>query len=465
MRQLTFLLCFGWFFGESQGTYDIMPNTQELDSIVQSALPNKEGPGLAVIIAQGDDVLYEKGFGLANIEHQIPFTTATISDLGSVAKQFTAFAIAMLADEGKLGLDDPITRYFPDAPDFGITIRHMIHHLSGLREIYTMKSLAGNPRSGISQFEAQELLLRSDAVNFEPGSDYAYCNTGYMLLADIIVQVSNTSFEPFMQDRIFRPLGMNDTYIMDIQGETFPNRADSYRFDPEYGWVQVYDVSSAYGQGGMYASLTDVKKWLDNFRTQKVGSKAVHELIVRPAVLTDGSPTDYAFGMVSENWQGVERLLHTGSSAGYRAYVAYYPAFDLAIMFKGNWDRLNSIRLGNRLLEALLKEKLQKTNLKPEQSVNGVIDNAPPYTPDQLDEFTGAFYSEALDITYTLSYYQETLELSKGKISNHLLEKEKIDQFEVEGIGKLTFVRDDAGSIIGFYIHTPGVRHLWFAKK
>ena len=459
------VLCWGWLHSQCQSTKDLLLNRPALDSIVLTQLPEQPGPGLAVIISQGNQEPYTAAFGLANLEHQIPFTGNTISDLGSVAKQFTAFAIALLVEEGKLNLDTPISSFFPKAPDFGITVRQMIHHTSGIREVYDLKSLAGMPREGISQFEAQEVLNNSIDVNFEPGTSYAYCNTAYMLLADIVEHVSGQGFEAFMRDKIFNPLNMHDTYIMDIQGEIFPMRADSYRSDTKHGWVQVYDVSSAYGQGGMYASLWDMKKWMDNLKNRTLGSDNTHELFRTPGKFKDGTTSDYAFGIRVQQWRNVNRLLHSGASAGYRAYVAYYPDFDLQIMLKGNWSGLSVSVLGDKLAAIVLQSQLSVPD--PDQMLPVMEKQKPVFShlsKQKSEQYIGSFYSKELNITYLVERKEDALCLRKGSLSYHEMRSEEEDVFLVPGIGRIHFIREKNGEINGFQINTSRVKRLQFFR-
>jgi len=450
------------FFGESQTGYSAEMNNASLTALIEEYVP-ANGPGLAVQIMRGDNLLYVKGFGKANVEHDIPFTPSTVSDLGSVAKQFTAFGIALLADEGKLDLDADIRSFFPEAPDFGkpVKVRHMVHHTSGLREIYSMKAMAGNPRSGISQFEAQELLTYSEELNFEPGERWLYCNTSYMLLADIIEQVSGQTFEEFMQDRIFHPLGMQDTYIMDVQGETFPNRADSYREDEKYGWVQVYDVSSAYGQGGFYSSLHDLAKWVGNFRTRQVGSDAVHELLRTAGTLNDGESTGYGFGLFVDDWRGVPRLSHGGASAGYRSYVAYFPDQQLQIITKGNWSGMNAAGMATALAEKLLGDALEDP--EPRDRGQQVTEEEPYTFSGDLTKYVGRYYAPELDVYCEVVEEDGKLFLKSRMFGMGELEPVADHEFFGRGIGLLRF-QQNKNKVYEFRLDEGRVLNLRFDR-
>ena len=430
---------------------------------IMSAYDEPGEPGAAVAVVQGGETVLSKGYGLANIEHNIPMTPQTSSDIGSVAKQFTAFAIALLAEEGKLELDANIRTWFPETPDFGITVRHMVHHISGLREIYTAKSIAGNPREGISQFEAQELLRYAEELNFPPGSQYAYCNTAYMLLADIVAEVSDMSFADFMRTRIFEPLGMHDTYIMDVQGETFPNRADSYTYTAEGPFRQVYDVSSAYGQGGMYTTMDDLVKWLRNLSAGTVGGPEVLQQMRERGVLTNGDTLDYAFGLVIDEWQGLDRISHTGSSAGYRAYLAWYPSEELGILIKANRADFNVTRTGELLADAYL----QVMSREPEAAKEREEQPTPkiePLSTAERNACLGSYYSPELDVWYDMVEQDGQLAL-KNRIRGVMPLTRKEDGAFSSRLGSIRFIRTDSSVVTGFRLDAGRVLNLRFDKK
>ena len=224
-------------------------------------------PGAVFAVVRQGKVVFAEGYGVANLEHGIPLGRETVLDIGSVAKQFTAFAIALLADEGALSLDDDIRTHLPEVPDFGdvITIRHMVHHMSGLREIYTSEGIAGRQNGdAVQQADALRLTEHMHELNFTPGDQYLYCNTAYMMLADIVARASGMPFPQFMEERVFGPVGMHHTTIMSKLGQSIPGVAESYSPDDE-GFVRVFDNSSLYGAGGMYSTVDDLALWMNNY--------------------------------------------------------------------------------------------------------------------------------------------------------------------------------------------------------
>lgn len=241
---------------------------QDLETTVDSLLSAWNGadrPGIAVAYFEGGRTVFQKAYGLANLEHGIAWQTDTVSDAGSVSKQFMGFAMVLLEEEGKLSLDDDIRTHLPELPDFGhpITIDDLIYHRSGLREIYATLAMIGR-RGGdaIFQEEAQTLVKHQAELQFEPGSRYLYNNTEYMLLADIVEVVTGMEFHDWMRERIFAPLGMDDTTIMTRQGQVIPRVATSYSRNRNGEWSQIYDNSTIQGAGGIYTTVEDLGKWI-----------------------------------------------------------------------------------------------------------------------------------------------------------------------------------------------------------
>lgn len=362
-------------------------------------------PGLAVGIAYEGNLLYSKGFGMANLETGTVFSPETVSDMGSVAKQMTCLGIVLLAQEGKLSLDDSLRRFIPEAAACGspIRIRHLIHHTSGIREVYSMLALAGwKAGDGIRQEHALDLIQHARDLNYPPGDQYLYCNTAYMLLGEIISRVTGMRFEHWMRQRIFEPLGMQHTYIMDAQGEIFPNCAESYSATLPQGWVKVYDNSTAYGQGGVYSTIPDMVRWADNFRTGRVGGASGIQQMLQRGILTNGDTLNYAFGVEHHSFRGLPIIQHTGSSAGYRTALTLVPEKGMSIIVKSNFASFNSSQTTAQILEILFEELssapevAQPKTLDAQPTAAGAFDTAPFTTG------LGQYYAPELEMTYAI---------------------------------------------------------------
>lgn len=423
----------------------------------------REGyPGGAVAIVHEGELVFAKGYGLASLEHGIPFTPETVSDIGSVSKQLTCFGIVLLAQQGKLGLDDDIRQYLPEAPDFGrpITIRHLMNHTSGLREIYATEGIRGyRPGDGILQEDALRLLLQSRELNFPPGERYSYCNTGYMLLADILSRVTGQEFETWMRENIFLPLEMEHTFIMDKRGEVFRNCADSYEKYGEDGFVKIYDNSTVQGAGGVYATLSDLTRWLNHLRRPKIGGKEALASMLQRGILNNGDTLNYALGLTVDTYRGQRVIKHTGSSAGYRALLSYFPELDLGIIVKTNCPSVEREGLVDLLLEDVLDEVEEEDSIPKE-------DSFPTPGPEELQTYTGYFYSAELETVYEFQVKEGRLtgrHFRNGRFDLVSIEK---DVFKSENgfYCTIRYIRDERGAVAGLRMDSGGVEHLRLIK-
>ncbi len=333
--------------------------TLALDALFQDW--NKNTPGGVLTIQKGDQIIYNKAFGAANLEYDIPNTTNTIFETGSVAKQFTAAAIFLLALDGKLSLPDDIRKYLPELPDYGykITIYHLIHHTSGMRDWSSIAALAGRARGTFVYTNAHvlDILIRQEALNFPPGDQYNYSNSNYNLLAIIAERVSGQTLQEFTKERIFQPLGMKNTQWREDYRRTIPNRASAY-----IGYGKKYYLNmpfeNVYGQGGLLTTTEDLLKWNQQYKTLPIGGKPLLDLQLQLGKLNNGSILAYAGGLFIRNYQDVMEISHGGSTAGYRAWLAYYPKEDISVAFLSNNANTNPEKIGGQVAEIILGKRL-----------------------------------------------------------------------------------------------------------
>ncbi|MFC1717655.1 serine hydrolase domain-containing protein [Candidatus Poribacteria bacterium] len=257
-------------------------------------------PGAALAIVKDGSVAYKRGYGSANLEYDIAIDPTSVFSAASVSKQFTAFAITMLAHEGKLSLDDDIRKHLPEVPDFGetITVRHLIHHTSGLRNHSNLFQLAG---WGVgypvrTNDDVMEMVKHQKELNFSPGDEYLYCNTGYTLLAEIVERITELSFREYTEMNIFEPLGMAKTHFHDDRWMIVKNRAYSYD-STDGGFRKKFKTSMIVGNSSLFTTVDDLAKWVLNFDSGKVGSPAVIEQMHQQGYLNNGEMIDYAFGL------------------------------------------------------------------------------------------------------------------------------------------------------------------------
>lgn len=291
-------------------------------------------PGCAAAVSLNGEVVFEKAFGLADLEHNVPNTTQTIFESGSVAKQFTAAALVLLQQDGKLNLDDPVRKYIPELPDYGapLTIRHMLNHTAGLRDWGTVMSLTGVGRGDrvVSQDLAFDVITHQRALDFTPGAEYSYSNSGYNLAAVIVERVSKQKFPSFVEERLFKPLGMKSSSWRDDYQRVVPGRAQAYSRSGNGPWRLNMPFMNVYGNGGMLTTVGDWMKWNAMLDSRSLGAPLVEALETR-GVLNDGRKIAYALGLTVDSYKGMKDVSHGGATAGYQTFLARYPDHKVSV--------------------------------------------------------------------------------------------------------------------------------------
>ncbi|MGH7693926.1 MAG: serine hydrolase domain-containing protein [Gemmatimonadaceae bacterium] len=329
-----------------------------IDSIF-AAYATTTSPGCIVGVGQAGKHVYAKAYGMANLEYNVPLTPESVSESGSVAKQFTAAALALLQLDGKLSIDDDIRKYLPEVPDFGqrITIRNLLNHTSGLRDQWAMWGLAdrgpGNEVHTIPK--VLDLVRRQRDLNFPVGSEYLYSNTGYVLASVIVTRVSGMPFARFTQERLFKPLGMNHTQWRDDYRRIVPNRATAYSREGS-GWVQDMPFTMVHGNGGLLTTVGDWLIWNDALDRGLLGKPELTRMLETQGQLTSGRTLDYALGLtITQARPGIREIAHGGATAGYRTYLARYPeANKLSVALLCNAANANATALARRVAGVFL---------------------------------------------------------------------------------------------------------------
>jgi len=296
-------------------------------------------PGGVVGVVDGGRVVFEKAYGMASLEYGVRHGTGTPTNIGSVTKQFTAMAILLLQADGKLSLDDDVREHIPELPDFGVTItlKNMLNHVTGFREIYNFLPMSGRQgEDHIDRGEAIEIIQRQPDLQDPPNTLFNYNNTGYVLLATIVERVSGQTFPDFMAERIFRPLGMNNTRVKYTQGEIIPGASQGYVPGAEGGWASARDLAAAAGAGGIYTTFRDMTRWMGNYRDKTVGGPAAIEAITTRNILESGDTTPYALGLGIGKMRGLDIYQHTGGDVAHRTYFAYLPGIDAGVFMSSN---------------------------------------------------------------------------------------------------------------------------------
>lgn len=328
-----------WFFPSLVWSKDLLQVKQwkAVDSLFTEF--DSGTPGAAVGIYQDGIPIYEKGYGMARLESASPIMPSTIFRIASVSKQFTAFAVLLLAYEGKLNLDDDIRSYLPYVPDFGrkMSIRHLVFHTSGFRDYDSLLHFSGLSGSSIiTQNSALELIKHQNTINFNPGSEFAYNNTGYVLLAEVVKTVSGESLREFADKRIFKPLQMHHTKFSDDMLEVVGGTADSYALNDSGKWGRGILNQESVGATGVRTTIQDMAKWVNNFTHARVGGEILLNEFIQPGRLDDGVPIAYGFGLYRMNWLGRDALMHTGSEGKFTSIFVHFPKENFSIVILAN---------------------------------------------------------------------------------------------------------------------------------
>jgi CubicO group peptidase (beta-lactamase class C family) len=314
-------------------------------------------PGCAVGVSRHGRTVLARAYGMSNLEYDVPNTTETIFEAGSVAKQFTAGAVLLLAQQGKLSLDDQVRKHIPELPDYSapLTIRHMIHHTSGLRDWGTIATVEGWPRGSRVHTHAHvlDIVKRQRALNFRPGSEYLYSNTGYNLLAIIVERVSGRSFAEFTRAEIFEPLGMTRTQWRDDFTRVVKGRATAYA-PTSNGFRLDMPFENVHGNGGLLTTVEDLLRWSANFDLPRLGGPTFVREQVRQARLTGGREIEYAAGLRVTRYRGVPEVSHSGSTAGYRAFLTRFPDQGVAVAVLCNHAGAPAGSLAHRVADVFL---------------------------------------------------------------------------------------------------------------
>ena len=373
------------FFAQSQSEIENLP--QKVDSMF---LDIKDGlhPGTAILIVKDKDVILNKGFGYANLEHQVPITPNTLFDLASLAKQFTGYSIALLIEQGMIFKSDDIKKYLPEFPDFEqkITIGNLLHHTSGLRDWTSTFPLAGKSFDNVISYDQiLRMVQEQRKLNFVPGTKYSYSNTGYNLLVEIIQRVTGASFREWTHQNIFSPLEMNNTLFLDNHNEVINNRATGYYKDEHGHYNYASNNLTALGSSSLYSTTTDLAKWVNHLMYPEDEWKPIIERMFQTEVLNNGDENNYASGIVKTKFKDTPLIAHSGSWASFSTYIALFPKHRLSVIVLNNNEKSAS-RIVRQIASFFVP------NSKEEQNGDEVIENkAIDISEKILDEYVGTY--------------------------------------------------------------------------
>ena len=396
-------------------------------------------PGCTVGIVRNDSLIFSKGYGLANLEYGIPNTAATLYHMASVSKQFTGYAMILLARKGKLQLDDDIRKYLSWFPDLKekITIRHLLNHTSGIRDQWQLLAISGTRLDDvITQDHIVKLLAQQRALNFKPGEKYSYSNSGYTMLAEIVKSITGQTLRAFTDSAIFKPLGMTSTHFHDDYTEIEKNRSYSYnRIDSARFANSVLSYSNA-GATSLFTNIPDLSKWVTNFYNPKVGDQKDLDALTQKGRLNSGKELTYAAGIAVDTYKGWRQYSHSGGDAGFRTHLSVFPDLKMGFMVFSNLGDFNPGASLHAVADLFLKDSTQKkeeAKTAPRDSIAAILKDSL-----SLKKFLGDYIGqEGLPFSF---------DIRRGKLYYHIYDehnfliKERNDTFSIPSAPHIKFV-------------------------
>jgi CubicO group peptidase (beta-lactamase class C family) len=390
-------------------------------------------PGGVVMVSHQNKIIFSEAYGLANIPYNIPNDEETVFGIGSLSKQFTAMGIVLLQLDGKLLFDDDIKKYLPEMHNFSkpITIRHLLHHTSGLRSSPELFGLAGwRDGDAITNEDAYRYLAKQTYLNFETNSEFMYTNSGYILLAKIIENITKQDFKSWIKEKIFQPLQMNSTFIEEDYSKIITKTASSYTEMEPAVFISVEDFDLTYGASNVYSTCSDILKWSKNFnQTPKEWQKAFATLTTLD-ILNSGRKNNYAFGVFVEDFYGNHRVQHTGAIAGFQSIMYAYPNDDLEIVILSNYRSNQIFKIADQISQLFLQNK-SETDV-----ANTVVINPIKLGANSLKKYEGIYWNDSDNYSRKIYMQNDTLWYLRSNNKKSPLIPIALNEFQIGGINE-----------------------------
>jgi CubicO group peptidase (beta-lactamase class C family) len=427
-----------------------------------TAWNNLQTPGAAVAVAKNGKIIFEKGYGSADLEHNIPITPKTIFHIASVSKQFTAFSILLLEKEGKLSINDDVRKYIPEIPDFGkvITLNELMHHTSGLRDQWDLLAMAGWRLDDIiTKDQILRLVSRQKELNFNPGDEFLYCNTGFTLLAEVVARVSGQTFAEFTRTHIFEPLKMANTLFYDDCEKIVKNRAYSFHSDST-GFKKSILSYSTVGATSLFTTVEDLSLWAMNFENPVVGKDVIRKMDMR-GILNKGDTISYAMGQGIGIYKGLKIISHGGADAGYRTALCRFPDQHFSVNVLSNLASFDPTGMALKIADIYLRDvevaekPKQAPEVKKEPEAIPVSKNI-TIDPDTLNAYCGQYELQpGFVATFTVDDKKIIVE-APGLPKTPMIPVSSTT-FEVKEVSAMvTFIRDASGKITKIKVKMNG---------
>ena len=466
-----FLCCAGISPAQTRGD----EKEKKVDELF-SPYKTKDSPGAAVVVVQDGKIILQKEYGLADLESGLPIRASTVFPVGSVSKQFTGYAILLLEQQGRLKLTDDIRKYLPELPEFmsRMTIRHILNHTSGLREQENLFAMCGITTADVfGNADSMEFLKRQKEWNFPPGDEIEYCNSGFILAAEIIARITGKSMREWTFENIFKPIGMNDTCFNDDGSRIIKNMAQSYFLPPGTNELAKGILSSSnVGSTGVITTSTDMAKWLIHFGDPRVGGAAVmNKMLTDTCTTSQGELVDYSYGIAVTKNNGLKANFHSGSEAGYRAFDVFYPEYKFGVAVLSNFLKINAQDLGFKIAKIFLENQMEPPAVMKNQRQDPTdpqAESGKKYVllGKDFGQYAGSYFSDELETQYVIVLRNDSLVMKHIRNAEIILTPDSLDHFTGEyPMVSLHFIRDAENRIAGFRVSSARVRNLLFNKK
>ena len=430
-------------------------------------------PGCALGIVRDGELVYGRGYGMANLELGVPITIHSVFRTGSVSKQFTAAVVAIATMDGHLELDDPLQTWIPELPDYGepLTVRHALHHTSGLRDYLTLMRLRG--LRGDDYYTGEELVevqARQQELNFPPGSEYLYSNSGYFLLTEVVSRATGKPFREYAEEVLFGPLGMTHSHFHDDHTHVVPGRADGYAPLRQGGFRLSMTTLDMIGDGGVYASIEDMVRWINALQDDAL-RPGLNAVLETRGVLTSGESIPYALGQRHGEYRGLATIGHGGSFVGFRADVLRFPLEGVGIVTLCNRSDGNPSARARAVADVLLADRLGPRPAEASSGSAGSAEGVEASSIGDASPYLGRYYSPELDVEYHFEESDSGLRVRAGAGIDARVFRISGDTLATGGFqgGRLSpsltfrFVRD-AESASGFQLDAGRVVHVRFQR-
>jgi CubicO group peptidase (beta-lactamase class C family) len=368
----------------------LSPQALTVDALV-AKFDRPDAPGVSVAVYSAGEVIYRRAAGMADLEHNVRLATGSVFDIASMSKQFTAMAVVLLHEDGRLSLDDEIQKFIPEVHTGHkkVTIRELLQHTSGIRDYLDLMDLVGeNPDNRVvSQSDVLDIIAAQHQLNFNPGDAFRYENTSYALMATLVQRVSGKSLREFAAERIFRPLDMNSTQFRDNHTDLIRNRACGYE-PRDAGWSGITPIYDEVGDGGVWTNAEDLAKWDANFYQPRVGGEHAIQLLLSQATLNNGLRISYALGLFVEKYRGFTMVSHGGVDPGYRAQMLRFPSEHLTVSVLANNPAYDVEGLARQIADVYLPQGTEIVH-SPSSTPTPIAYNSSQFAGRYLDEATG----------------------------------------------------------------------------